>query len=99
MGSTPSNIPSNNVVVALQIENFEKIKDLIDSKLKKDKDFINKPVNKMDDRILHYAAFKKHKQLIQYLLEKGADVELKNSRGLTAIDVAEDEEIKKILQK
>ena len=33
----------------------------------------------MNDTILHYAAFKRDKRLIEYLLAKGAQPDLKNS--------------------
>jgi len=33
----------------------------------------------MNDTILHYAAFKRDKRLIEYLIGKGASPELKNS--------------------
>ena len=67
MGIAPSNISSSSIISTLQIQNFEKTKEFIERKIKTDPDFINKPVNQMDDTILHYAAFKKDKQLIIYL--------------------------------
>ncbi len=61
----------------------------------------------MGDTILHYAAYKGNKELINYLLSHGASIEFKNSvrdtfldetnikfnkkRGLCPRDVAEDE--------
>ena len=33
----------------------------------------------MQDRILHYAAYKENIELIEYLIKKGADKSLKNS--------------------
>ncbi len=65
----------------------------------------------MGDTILHYAAYKGNKELINYLLTHGASTELKNSvnyyllhfyllikkRGLCPRDVAEDEIIRNML--
>ncbi len=39
---------------------------------------------------LHYASFKGHTETVKALLEKGADVNVKNGRGKTAFHVAED---------
>ena len=53
----------------------------------------------MGDTILHYAAYKKNKDIISYLLKNGAQVTIKNSvkiifiikkRGLTPKDVSTD---------
>lgn len=33
----------------------------------------------MGDTILHYAVFKKNKNLISFLISKGADINIKNS--------------------
>jgi ankyrin repeat protein len=46
----------------------------------------------MGDTILHYAAYKKNKDIISYLIKNGAQVTIKNSRGLTPRDVAVDQD-------
>jgi ankyrin repeat protein len=60
----------------------------------------------MEDTILHYAAFKRNKELIKYLLKKGAFVDRKNQvfpftliskRNLLPKDVTDDPDIKNLL--
>ncbi|KAL0371964.1 UNVERIFIED_CONTAM: hypothetical protein Scaly_0878000 [Sesamum calycinum] len=46
---------------------------------------------------LHYAAQGSNLELVKYLLKKGANKDLKNKAGNTAVDLASSEEIRKIL--
>lgn len=41
------NLPTNNLVVFLQLEDYKRTTQFIDSKLSEDKEFINKPINKV----------------------------------------------------
>ena len=61
----------------------------------------------MGDTILHYAAYKKNKDIISYLLKNGAQVTIKNSvkiifiikkRGLTPKDVSTDQDVINLLE-
>ena len=47
---------------------------------------------------LMYASYHCHKETVQLLLNHGADVNLKNEEGQTALDLADDEEIKEMIQ-
>ena len=38
-------------------------------------------------------------EIVKYLVEKGANVNIKDNHGRTALDLAETEEIKKVLRK
>ncbi|MCW7472503.1 hypothetical protein CH354_09270 [Leptospira levettii] len=40
------------------------------------------------DTILHWAAFNRNKQIVEYLLQRGINKEIKNKQGQTAYDVA-----------
>lgn len=71
----------------------------MDAKFKDPLFNINKPINRLEDTYLHYAAYKKDRILVEYLKKKGADPYAKNSRGLTPIDVTDDIEIKKLLER
>jgi len=51
------------------------------------------------DTALIRASYRGHTEIVRLLLEKGADINLKNKDGKTAIDLAEDPEIKKMLLK
>jgi len=89
------NLPANNLVVLLHLEDIKKIKHLIDTKIKEENFNVNDPINKVDicmilffgliictkmgDTALHYAAYKKNKEIIKYLLLQGANPSLKNS--------------------
>ncbi|EGR29586.1 hypothetical protein IMG5_153070 [Ichthyophthirius multifiliis] len=97
MGAQGSNLPNNNLVVLLHLEDFKKLKATIESKQKETGFNINEPINKMGDTLLHYAAYKNNKQLIKYLIQQGASATVQNSRDLTAVDVTQDDEIKSIL--
>ncbi|CAK74975.1 unnamed protein product (macronuclear) [Paramecium tetraurelia] len=101
------NLPSNNLVVQLHMQNYEKLTRLIEQKLSDQTFTIDKRINQMDDTLLHYAAFKRDKKLVQYLLSKGASPHCKNSvsklnryhqRNLTPGDVTDDQEIKLMLE-
>ncbi|CAD8043272.1 unnamed protein product [Paramecium primaurelia] len=98
MGQEQSNLPSNNLVVQLHMQNYEKLTKLIEQKLSDQTFTIDKRINQMDDTLLHYAAFKRDKKLVQYLLSKGASPNCKNSRNLTPGDVTDDQEIKLMLE-
>ena len=47
---------------------------------------------------LHYAAYKSHKQIVQLLLQKGAMVSCFDARRKRPVDLATDEEIKRLLE-
>ncbi|CAD8138875.1 unnamed protein product [Paramecium octaurelia] len=98
MGQEQSNLPSNNLVVQLHMQNYEKLTKLIEQKLSDQTFTIDKRINQMDDTLLHYAAFKRDKKLVQFLLAKGASIHCKNSRNLTPGDVTDDQEIKLMLE-
>ncbi|CAD8140096.1 unnamed protein product [Paramecium pentaurelia] len=98
MGQEQSNLPSNNLVVQLHMQNYEKLTKLIEQKLSDQTFTIDKRINQMEDTLLHYAAFKRDKKLVQYLLSKGASSNCKNSRNLMPIDVTDDQEIKLMLE-
>jgi len=51
-----------------------------------------------DRTALMLAAAKAHTEIVQLLLKNGADVNAKNKYGQTAYDLAENDEIKKILK-
>ncbi|KAL4453969.1 hypothetical protein ABPG74_003852 [Tetrahymena malaccensis] len=97
MGASGSNLPANNLVVLLHLEDTKKIKALIEQKTKEENFNINEPINKMGDTILHYASYKKNKDLVKYLLLQGSNPTLKNTRDQTPLDVAGDDEIKTLL--
>ena len=48
---------------------------------------------------LIYAAEYVNLEIVQFLIESGADVNIKNNDGKTALDLAETEEIKEVLKK
>ena len=48
---------------------------------------------------LIYAAEHGNLEIVKYLVEKGANVNIKDNHGRTALDLAETEEIKKVLRK
>lgn len=43
--------------------------------------------------------FKHNVKLVEYLIKNGAKVNIKNKEGKTALDLAENEDIKKLLEK
>ena len=58
----------------------------IDEYINEDPDFINKPINKvkiiklkMLDTLMHYYAYKNNSFMINYLISKNADLNLKNA--------------------
>ena len=58
-------------------------------------------VNLLDmkgETALHYAAYKSHKQIVQLLLQKGAMVSCFDARRKRPVDLATDEEIKRLLE-
>ena len=46
---------------------------------------------------LHYAVTKKHKMVVTVLLQGGANVEIQDNVGRTAVDVASDESVVTLL--
>ena len=50
-----------------------------------------------EDRALHYAIYNQNIDVIQHLLELGADVNLPNIRGITPLDLAKKVENKEIV--
>ena len=59
-------------------------------------------VNSKDDdgwTALMRASWRGYSEILQYLIEIGADINIKNNDGKTALDLADNEEIKEILRK
>jgi hypothetical protein len=59
---------------------------MIDDLINKDIEFVNKPINKVNsnylemlDTLLHYCAYKNNKEMINYLLSKNANTNMRNS--------------------
>ncbi|KAI9295226.1 hypothetical protein K502DRAFT_315980 [Neoconidiobolus thromboides FSU 785] len=48
---------------------------------------------------LHLAAFLENKEMVQSLLERGADANAKNGKGFTPLDVSNDSQVSKLLSK
>jgi len=82
MGAGPSH-PSDSVVFWLQVPNFAQVKSLL---AKKD---VNEPVNNYGDTALHYSAYLGYAELTEWLLQRGADREVKNQDGFTALQLAQ----------
>ncbi|CAD8135153.1 unnamed protein product [Paramecium pentaurelia] len=76
MGQEQSNLPSNNLVVQLHMQNYEKLTKLIEQKLSDQTFTIDKRINQMDDTLLHYAAFKRDKKLVLHLIAKIRGIQL-----------------------
>ena len=49
--------------------------------------------NDLGDTLLHYACEYKHYDIIQFLLSKNADINIKNEKGYTPFDIVIDREI------
>ena len=45
-----------------------------------------------------HASLSWHAEVVKMLLEKGADIEAKDKKGKTALDLAENDEVKKMLE-
>ena len=45
------------------------------------------------------ASYNGHLKIVKFLIENGADINIKNNDGKTALDLAKTEEIKKVLRK
>lgn len=45
------------------------------------------------------ASWRGYSEILQYLIEIGADINIKNYKGETALDLADNEEIKEVLRK
>lgn len=59
-------------------------------------------VNSKDDdgwTALMRASWRGYSEIVKYLVEKGADINIKNYKGETALDLADNEEIKEVLRK
>jgi ankyrin repeat protein len=82
MGAGPSH-PSDSVVFWLQVPNFAQVKSLL---AKKD---VNEAVNNYGDTALHYSAYLGYVDLLEWLLQRGADRDVKNQDGFTALELAE----------
>ena len=80
------------MVVFLQLEDNKKTTDFLKEKIAHDPDYINSPINKvvflnlfkylffkMKDTILHYAAYKENRDLVEFLLQHNAKIDIKNS--------------------
>ena len=75
------------------MEDNKRTKDEIEKSIKRNEEFLDEPINKVSkfifhlfipmqftkDTILHYAAYKQNNELIEYLINKGAKLNLRNN--------------------
>lgn len=82
MGAGPSH-PSDSIVFWLQVPNFSQVKSLI---AKKD---VNESINNYGDTALHYCAYLGYSDMVEWLLQRGANRAAKNQDGFTPLDLAQ----------
>ena len=59
---------------------------------------VNLPLNHFNWTPLHTAAYLGNLQLVEYLLKKGANIRTPNSSGMTALNLAENKQLWKIVE-
>ncbi|OHD14697.1 MAG: hypothetical protein A2Y34_13510 [Spirochaetes bacterium GWC1_27_15] len=86
------NVKNEEFIKAAELGNLELIKKIIKSN--------TVPINYLDNgykaSALSWAAFKGHKDVIEYLIQNGADPHIKNNLGLNAIDLANSSNFKEV---
>merc|ERR1711935_1002551 len=83
---------AESLVMYMQTNDQGKIIKYIEDIIAKDKSFINSPLNRLGDTILHYAAYKQQLEVVKACLLMGADGSIKNDRGFRPIDLLNDAE-------
>ena len=76
------------VLIKMHFEKEEKIIQWLNKLLEKDKSIINEPINLTKDTILHFAAYHRKFKIVDFLIENGADKDIKNTFGISPLDLA-----------
>lgn len=57
----------------LQISKQKEIISFIEKNIQEDNQYVNRPINEMNDTILHFAAYKRYEEVVKYLVKKNAN--------------------------
>lgn len=83
-----------NLIEAVKNNDINKINSI----LKSGKADINSK-DKYCETALMRASWRGYSEIVKYLVEKRADINIKNNNGKTALDLADSKEIKEVLRK